>query len=105
MEGGERGGSTFTFRALLWEHESTSGWHFLSLPDDVADEIEAASSDRAGGFGSIRVEATIGATTWRTSLFPDARRRTYVLPIKRPVRAAEGLDAGSWTDVAVSVLV
>ena len=40
------------------------------------------------GFGSVRVRATIGSSTWTTSIFP-ASQAGYVLPVKRPVRVAE----------------
>jgi hypothetical protein len=97
--------SAYSFDAEVWEHESQGHWHFLSVPPDVADDIEERFGMRAGGFGSIRVEATIGATTWSTSLFPDAKRKTYVLPLKKPVRVAESLAAGASTGVSIVVLV
>jgi hypothetical protein len=73
---------TFSFEATVWEHDGDAAWHFVSLPEDVADEIAERSAGRTRGFGSVRVEVTIGASTWRTSLFPDGRRGTYVLPVK-----------------------
>jgi hypothetical protein len=97
--------STFAFTAEVWEHDGDAAWHFVSLPPDVADDIEAAFGHRAAGFGSIRVEVTIGATTWQTSLFPDNKRATYLLQVKKPVRAAEGLVAGSQPKVSIRVLV
>ncbi len=96
--------STFTFATEVWIHEGGS-WHFLSVPEDVTDDIEERFGHRAGGFGSVRVEATIGGSTWQTSLFPDSKRGTYVLPVKKPVRAAEGLGEGSTTEVTLVVLV
>lgn len=89
------GSSTFSFRAEVWEHDGAGRWHFVSLPPDVADDIEERFGSRAGGFGSVRVEASIGSTSWLTSLFPDSKRATYVLPVKRDVRAAEALSAGA----------
>lgn len=84
-----------TFTAVLWEHDGDGAWHFVTLPEAVADEVEAVTAgDQRRGFGSVRVEVTVGATTWRTSLFPDSRRRSYVLPVKQAVRRAEGLAAG-----------
>jgi hypothetical protein len=91
------------FRVELWEHDGPGAWHFVSLPEDDADEIDAVHGGRARGFGSQRVEVTVGATTWRTSVFPDTKRGTYVLPVKKPVRVAEGLSAGDL--VAVSLIV
>jgi hypothetical protein len=94
----------FSFTAEVWEHDGSASWHFVSLPDDDADQIEAMFGHRAGGFGAVRVEVTIGATRWLTSLFPDSKRRTYVLPLKKSVRVAEGLNAGSVAVVDLVVL-
>jgi Domain of unknown function (DUF1905) len=101
---GENSANVFRFRAELWEHEGPAAWYFISLPDDVADDIEERFGQTAGGFGSIRVQVTIGATTWQTSLFPDSKRATYVLPVKKPVRTAEQLSAGSRPDVRLDVV-
>jgi hypothetical protein len=94
-----------TFDAEVYEHEGEGHWHFLSVPEDVSDDIEAEYGHRAGGFGSVKVEATIGGSVWQTSLFPDAKRKTYVLPVKKPARIAEGLVAGSTATVQLTVLV
>lgn len=87
--------TTYSFTATLWEHDGPGAWHFVSVPHDVADEIAERSQGRTGGFGSVKVEVTIGASSWRTSLFPDSRRGTYVLPVKKAVRTAEALADGS----------
>ena len=97
---------TFDFEAELWvwdarKHER---WTFVSLPDDVSDEILERAGAFARGFGSLRVEVTVGGTTWRTSIFPDSGRKTYVLPVKKAVRTAEGLSAGSTARVRLVVL-
>ena len=94
------------FRAEVWEHspEEPGSWHFLRLPAELAEDIALEAGPREG-FGSIRVEACIGSTTWRTSLFPEAATATFVLPVKRSVRQAEGLEAGAICDVAVEITV
>jgi hypothetical protein len=95
---------TYAFEVAVWEWSSKTSWFFVSLPDDEADEIEERFGRRAAGFGSIRVEVTIGSSTWRTSLFPSNERKTYVLPLKKAVRAAEGLGAGSVAAVELVVV-
>jgi hypothetical protein len=50
------------------------------------------------------VEVTVGSTTWRTSLFPDTKRATYLLPVKKAVRTAEGLADGTRVDAELDVL-
>jgi hypothetical protein len=86
---------SFSFDAEVWEHDGPAAWFFVSLPEPTADEIEDFAGQGAAGFGSLRVEVSIGRTRWRTSIFPDTKRGTYVLPLKKAVRLAEGLDAGT----------
>lgn len=94
----------YSFTADVWEHDGAGAWHFVSLPDDIADEIEQRFGHRANGFGSLRVDVTIGRTRWQTSIFPDSKRATYVLPVKKAVRTAEGLSDGSTAPVALTVI-
>jgi hypothetical protein len=94
----------YVFDAGVWEHSGMGGWHFVDLPEDDADDVEEFFGATAAGFGSIRVEVTIGSSTWRTSIFPDSKRRTYVLPVKKPVRKVEGLVDGSRVTVHLRVL-
>ncbi|UZN02891.1 DUF1905 domain-containing protein [Cellulomonas sp. S1-8] len=77
----------------LWQVENGS-WVFAALPFDVADQVDEVTRGRQGGFGSVRVEVTLGPTTWRTSLFPDKVRETFVLPVKKAVRTAAGVAVG-----------
>jgi hypothetical protein len=91
------------FDAELWLYDGDAAWHFVTLPPDVADEIEANATSRAG-FGSVPVRVTIGATTWSTSLFPDSKAQSYVLPVKKDVRRREGLTAGDPVTVHLSLL-
>lgn len=84
----------FRFAAEVWLYAPDGGWHFLTLPAEVSEEIEQRTSGRRRGFGSVRVRVTIGATSWTTSLFPDKQRGAYVLPVKKDVRRAEDFAAG-----------
>lgn len=95
----------YSFTAEVWEQEGPGRWHFVSLPEDVADEIEAVTAPptTAKGFGSIRVEVAIGESRWATSIFPDTKRGTYVLPVKKAVRQAEGLHDGSPAIVELTI--
>ena len=95
----------FHFRGDLWAHTTASpgSWHFVTIPVDLADDIIGEAGLRKA-FGSIRVEATIGATTWRTSLFPDKARGSLLLPVKKQVRSIEDISDGSPCEVALSIV-
>lgn len=78
-------------------------WRFVTLPEDLSEVIRFDAGPPSG-FGSVRVEATIAATTWRTSLFPTAGGGPYVLPVKAAVRTAEGLTDGDRVEVGLRLL-
>lgn len=88
----------FTFTAPIWHWKGESPWHFITVPTDVADDIDDATPLK-GGFGSVPVTVTVGASTWSTSLFPSKEVESYILPVKKDVRAREDLAVGD--DVAV----
>ena len=95
----------FEFTAPLWRyHGETAAWFFVTLPDDVADDIDDrfAGDDRPG-FGSVPVRVQVGATRWRTSVFPSNEHRSFVLPVKKAVRMAEGLEEGEPVAVVLEV--
>ncbi|MGN7970165.1 DUF1905 domain-containing protein [Microbacterium sp. 22296] len=85
-----------------WEARSDSDWYFVALPPELSADIRETQTFRRG-FGGVRVEATIGGSSWRTSIFPQAGD-VYVLPLKRAVRDAEGIDPGASVEVDLDVL-
>ena len=84
----------------LW---SGGSWHFVTVSEDDATEIRAHSLLNRGGFGSVRVEATINGVTWRTSVFPQ-KSGGYLLPVKALVRRDAGIAAGDEVTVSLELL-
>ena len=91
----------FEAQVRVWEARPTEHWTLLSLPVAASAEIREVAAAFPRGFRSVRVTATIGATTWRTSIFPGAE--AYVLPVKKAVRRAEGFEAGDTVAVTVEI--
>jgi hypothetical protein len=94
----------YDFVASLWVWDGDAPWHFVTVPEEISDDIEARTSHRRSGFGSVRVEVTVGATSWATSLFPDKGTGAYVLPVKRQVRVQEGLSSGDDVTVRLALV-
>ncbi len=85
----------FTITAKLWLYPGEKGnWYFLTVPKKESMEINAEYAHKKRGWGSLRVEAQIGNTKWLTSIFPDSKSGTYLLPTKASVRRSEGIEAG-----------
>lgn len=93
-----------SFSAPLWLWPGDAGWHFVSLPEGAADDIAARFDGHRKGFGSLKVRVRVGDTEWDTSIFPDSKAGTYVLPVKRQVRDREGIAPGDVVDVHLTVL-
>jgi len=70
----------------------------------VGDDLRARTEGTRRGFGSVRVRVTVGSTTWSTSVFPDSRSGSYVLPVKKDVRVREGLQEGDQVAVALELV-
>jgi hypothetical protein len=94
----------FSFEAELYEWDGPQSWVFASLPDDLADVIDEVHGPTGRGFGSRRVEVVLGGQVWRTSIFPDAKHGSYVLPVKKDVRRKAGVDAGDVVEIDLSLL-
>lgn len=80
------------FSGDIIEWRGPAPFQFVVIPDERSAEIEAVKSQVTYGWGVIPVTATIGRTTFTTSLFP--RGDLYLVPIKVAVRRAERIDLG-----------
>jgi hypothetical protein len=98
--------ATFAFAAplWLWDFEGGTAWVFVTLPEEISAVIRAVPRAPKPGFGSIRVEVRLGESRWSTSIFPDSKVGRYILPIKKAVRMAEGVDVDDTVEVTLTTL-
>lgn len=90
----------FSFSGNVWLYPSNAGaWHFVTVPKNISTSISERFGKVKRGWGSLPIEAKIGKTVWKTSIFPDSKSGTYILPLKALVRKSEGI----FQDDAVSL--
>ena len=94
---------SFTSLLWIWKGEAAGRWYFLTVPDEQSAEIKAQAFELPRGFGSVRVEATIGDVSWRTSVFP-LNSGGYLLPVKAEIRRKAGLAVGNEIKVMLKLL-
>ena len=94
---------TLTGPLQLWTGPDGSS-HFMTVPEGESLEIRAHSLMNPRGFGSVRVECTIGDVTWRTSVFPQ-KSGGYFLPVKAEVRCNESIEDGNLVELTLRVMV
>jgi hypothetical protein len=98
----------FSAPLQIWTNESeSSSVGFVILPPDAAEAVaghELARRLELGkrrGFGSVKVTARVGESTWDTSVFPQKGRESWFMAVKVAVRRAEGLAEGD--EIAVEL--
>jgi hypothetical protein len=88
----------------LWQGSdgapAKGSWYFLTIDGETAQAIRAHATN-AAAWGSVYVHATIGSTTWRTSLFPSKQVGGWLLPLKAAVRKAEKITEGAEIDAVL----
>jgi len=85
---------TYTTESELWKWQGENAcWHFLTINKKLAEEIKMRTEPGLRGFGSVKVEVTIGNTIWKTSIFPT-KEGEFILPVKAAVRKSENLNEG-----------
>lgn len=95
---------TFKLNTKLWLYPGEqASWHFLTIPKTESVTIKKSFGANSRGWGSLPVSVKIGKTSWDTSIFPDRKSGTYLLPIKASVRKAEGLFDGDTVRYTVSI--
>lgn len=81
----------YKLRSKILVYEGSASWRFLVIPKKQAKEIKTLFGKHSKAWGSIPVTVAVGKTEWKTSLFPDKKKETYLLPLKLAVRETEGI--------------
>jgi Domain of unknown function (DUF1905) len=95
--------TTYIVRGQVWLHPGAAGWHFVTLPTETADEIRARFAGAHRPFGSLPVRAALGGSSWKTSLFADAKSSSYLLPIKAETRRDQHIEAGDAVTLTIEL--
>jgi Domain of unknown function (DUF1905) len=94
----------------LWRWTTPSApaaWFFVTIDGTTGEALSGTAIMRrleggSRGFGSLKVVATIGGSTFKTSVFPS-KELGWLLPVKASVRKAEGLVEGDAVEVVLEV--
>ena len=89
----------FSFKALLWKHEESAGWCFVTIPKTTAKRIRVQHLSSEEGWGRLKTTARVCDTQWKTSIWFDTKASSYLLPIKTEIRKKENLAIGGSVSV------
>ena len=91
----------YAFSAKLWQHAPPSGWFFVSLPKEMSKEIRSMLKSEEEGWGRLKAFAKIGNSEWKTAIWFDSKKETYLLPLKTVIRKKEILETGTQIEVTL----
>lgn len=85
-------------------------YHLISITGESAETIAMHERLRRlelgarRGFGSVKVMAQIGATRWKSSVFPQNKSSEWILLISKKVMRAENLEMHDEVSVELELI-
>jgi len=84
-----------TFIAQIERFEMQGGWHYVPVPVELSKPIEFLAIH----FGFIAINATVGNSSWQTSLLPKGDG-THFIALPKKVRVKEKLSHGMAVEIS-----
>lgn len=95
----------YTLKSKVSVFVGNGAWHFLTINKTNSEEIKMLFGEQARGWGSLPVRVKVGATKWKTSIFPDRKAGIYMLPVKAEVRKKEEIKVNDTVEFTIEILV
>lgn len=95
--------ATYQFNAEVWQYSPPGGWYFLTIPEELSNEIRDLFGREEEGWGRLKANAIIGKSEWRTSIWFDTKQKKYLLPLKAEIRKKENLISGMSIDALIQI--
>lgn len=89
------------FAGELWYWRGPAPFHFVSVPPDESEAIAEVAPRLTYGWGMIPARVAIGETEVTTSLWP--KDGGYIVPVKKALQDAEGLELGDTVEVRLQL--
>lgn len=101
---------TIRHTAPLWRWNGNGGaaWFFITIDGEAGETLSTIAlmrkleEGRQRGWGSLKVDVSVGASRWSTSVFP-AKSGGWMLPVKKEIRRAEDLAENDPMEVTITL--
>lgn len=93
----------YKIRSEVFLYPGMAGWHFIGIPKKQSADIKKRFSEKTRRWGTLPVLVKLYKTVWETSIFPDKKSETYLLPIKAGVRRKEGVACGDKVSFTIQI--
>lgn len=89
------------FDGAIWYWRGPSPFFFVTVPEDACVRIRGVARTVTYGWGMIPARVRIGATEWKTSLWP--KDGGYIVPVNLAARRAEQISEGDSVTVRLTI--
>jgi hypothetical protein len=93
----------------IWGGGEKVSWHFVTIPPDVSEKINKKYKDFKKGWGSLPVRATLLNTKPKvfldTSIFPNTKDKTFLMPVKKKTRLELGVQDGDIVEFTIEIKI
>ena len=89
---------SFTSEMIEWR--GPAPFYFIPVPQEQSAQIKSVASAITYGWGVVYTHATIGDTTWKTTLMP--KNGLYLLPVKKILRLDLKLEENQEIEVQLA---
>ena len=89
---------SFTSEMIEWR--GPAPFYFIPVPQEQSAQIKSVASAITYGWGVVYTHATIGDTTWKTTLMP--KNGLYLLPVKQILRLDLKLEENQEIEVRLA---
>lgn len=90
---------SFAVEGKVWRWPGDQGWHFVYVGKDLTSKIKKIGKVYGSGF--IKINASIGKSSWDTALFPHKKEETFLISIKQSIRRKEQIFEGDFVKIKV----
>lgn len=94
---------SYAFHSKVWMYPGKAAWHFITIPQEISQDLKLKYGNLSRGWGSIPVNVTLINNSWNTSIFPDKKSSSYLLPIKKSIRLSEDIVDGDMIAVELGI--
>lgn len=88
---------TYSIRGKVELFPQENGWHYVRVPKKHTEKLKGKTH-----WGLIPIEATVGETSWKTSLLPMGDG-THFIALNAKVRKKEKVEFGKTVNVTFTL--
>jgi hypothetical protein len=93
----------YAFDGTIWSYKNPNEVFFVSLPQDMSEDILDLVGIKLNPWGTVPVVVTAGDYSWDSSMYPRLERGVYDLPLNARVRKRLKLEGGQTIALTIEI--